>query len=699
MKIKHGLFFGFAVMLIAVIFAFTGCSNPAGGSSSTSDITYTAKADGSATVSSSKIDFVFSADVTGLTAAQITISGSPGAADKGNLTGSGKNWSLSITTTTAGEAKVSIKKDGIESGAKSITLYKAGGGPSDKVVKPTASPAAGEVASGTEITLSTTTAGATIYYTTDDSTPSASSTEYDSDSKPVINADTTLKVIAVKTGMDDSEVLTAAYTITGPAKVAKPTASPAAGEVASGTEIILATTTPGATIYYTTDDSAPSVSSTEYDSDSKPVINANTTIKAIAVKDGMTNSDVLTVAYTVPAPTFTVTDVTITAENGAIPDENERIYMEKNDSLQLSATVTGTGDFAQTVTWSIITNGIALGTSISDDGLLTVARMETKTSLAVRATSTVDPTKSGLRSIYFTLRETNLKTRFEITSTGTQGVTATFNAVHAYLQSKTPAEVVSEGKIKVGDYIDLESLSIQGYPTNIEENGSVTIRANQDITPSSLPFPGYEGKLLRLIGVGINSFNANGAFTGNDNGSDAHIVFQFQNIPVKRTMEATLTNANGYFGSQMRTYLLNRFYVGLREAGVPMNEIVWAPKRYVANKGGGEGTTPELIEDKIWLPTEWEMAGTGEYSDPVCETEENQARLEYYTNNSEEDNSKSRAKYNASSIRTNYWLATPSKSNTDAFCEIYYYPTSGNSPNAATGANSMGGVAPAFCVK
>jgi hypothetical protein len=88
------------------------------------------------------------------------------------------------------------------------------------VAKPTASPAVGAVPSGTTITLSTATAGATIYYTTNGSTPTTASTRYTS---PIsITAATTFKAIAVKSGMANSNVLTAAYTIiipTGTAKV------------------------------------------------------------------------------------------------------------------------------------------------------------------------------------------------------------------------------------------------------------------------------------------------------------------------------------------------------------------------------------------------------------------------------------------------------------------------------------------------
>jgi hypothetical protein len=75
-----------------------------------------------------------------------------------------------------------------------------------------------------------------------------------------------------------------------------------AGAVDVGTAITLTTTTPGAEIFYTVNGDTPTAASTKYEDSSKPTITANTTIKAIAVKDGMTNSDVLEAAYTVNAP-------------------------------------------------------------------------------------------------------------------------------------------------------------------------------------------------------------------------------------------------------------------------------------------------------------------------------------------------------------------------------------------------------------
>ena len=85
--------------------------------------------------------------------------------------------------------------------------------------------------------------------------------------------------------------------------VATPTANPAAGEVTRGTTVSLSTTTAGAEIWYSTDGSTPSkdgTGSTKYESPI-PVMSA-VTIKAIAVKDGITSSGILEVSYTTTIP-------------------------------------------------------------------------------------------------------------------------------------------------------------------------------------------------------------------------------------------------------------------------------------------------------------------------------------------------------------------------------------------------------------
>lgn len=94
--------------------------------------------------------------------------------------------------------------------------YYAGEEEEDPVVEtvatPAISPASGEVASGTEISISCTTDGATIYYTLDGTTPSASNgAKYTAPFALTANA--TVSAIAILDGFNDSEVATATFTI------------------------------------------------------------------------------------------------------------------------------------------------------------------------------------------------------------------------------------------------------------------------------------------------------------------------------------------------------------------------------------------------------------------------------------------------------------------------------------------------------
>ena len=169
----------------------------------------------------------------------------------------------------------------------------------ETVVKPTAQPAGGDVFGPQSITLATTTTGAAIYYTIDGKEPTTASTAY---TAPItFTASTTIKAFAVKDGMNDSDVLVAAYNV-GKGTVATPTASPAPGNLYFVTQnVTLTSATEGAAIYYTIDNSTPTASSTPY---TAPIsVSTTTTIKAIAVKEGWNNSGVLTAAYSFQAST------------------------------------------------------------------------------------------------------------------------------------------------------------------------------------------------------------------------------------------------------------------------------------------------------------------------------------------------------------------------------------------------------------
>lgn len=162
-----------------------------------------------------------------------------------------------------------------------------------------------DVKSGTYTTVKTVhltcdTPSSTIYYTTDGSTPTTASSVYTS--ALTISTNTTLKAFATATGMTNSVVRTANYTIALPAGA--PVYSSSTGYYSSAFTVTITSSTPGATIYYTTDGSTPTTSSAIYSGG--VTISATTTLKAIATASGFSQSAATTAVYTIgpAAPTF-----------------------------------------------------------------------------------------------------------------------------------------------------------------------------------------------------------------------------------------------------------------------------------------------------------------------------------------------------------------------------------------------------------
>ncbi len=172
------------------------------------------------------------------------------------------------------------------------------------VSPPSFSVAAGSYGPAQTVVLASTTTGALLYYTTDGSTPSASSTPY---SGPVsVSTSQTVRAIATKQDYIDSTVSSATYTING--TVATPTFSVAAGAYGPAQTVAISTTTNGATIHYTVDGSTPTTSSAVYSS--ALTVSSSQTVRAIGVKQYFSNSSVASAAYTIngsaAAPTFSV---------------------------------------------------------------------------------------------------------------------------------------------------------------------------------------------------------------------------------------------------------------------------------------------------------------------------------------------------------------------------------------------------------
>ena len=154
--------------------------------------------------------------------------------------------------------------------------------------------------SGANATITTSAVGSTtIRYTLDGSNPTASTGTVYSSTIDLANNGTspvTIKAVTVRNG-NASDVSTQVVILTLPVPTITVDAS-------AGTASISATS--GATIYYTTNGSTPTTSSTRY-TGSLSGLTAMTTIKAIAVKDGWYDSPVASELVTIPSGVNTTT--------------------------------------------------------------------------------------------------------------------------------------------------------------------------------------------------------------------------------------------------------------------------------------------------------------------------------------------------------------------------------------------------------
>lgn len=209
---------------------------------------------------------------------------------------------------------------------------------------PVFSPTGGVFSSSINVTMTCVTAGATIRYTTDGSVPVSTSTVY---SAPVaLTTGVTLRARAFAAGYADSAVRSATYTIDTEGTVQPPAFTPNGGAFANFTSVAIASSTEGATNYYTLDGSEPSLASASCTNGYAVALTTSCTVKAFAIKAGSTPSTTNSAVFTFtaaeptmsPAPgayasavTVTLSSVTSGAQiryttNGSEPDGASTLY-------------------------------------------------------------------------------------------------------------------------------------------------------------------------------------------------------------------------------------------------------------------------------------------------------------------------------------------------------------------------------------
>ena len=149
----------------------------------------------------------------------------------GTVTLTDNQLGYTLTATTPNETASFLA-----SGTQTIAL--SGSTSTSPAATPTFSPASGTYTTIQSVTISDTTSGATIYYTTNGTAPTTGSTPY---SGPItVSSTETIEAIAIASGYSQSAAVTAAYTINLPA--ATPSFSPAAGTYASAQSVTISDT-------------------------------------------------------------------------------------------------------------------------------------------------------------------------------------------------------------------------------------------------------------------------------------------------------------------------------------------------------------------------------------------------------------------------------------------------------------------------
>ncbi len=214
-----------------------------------------------------------------------------------------------------------------------------------QVTTPQITPAATTHSTPQTITIGGVNVGAVLYYTTDDSEPTQSSTIYSSPFSLTKNA--TIKARAYLTDWDPSAIKTVSYELITPT----PTLSHSAGTYQAPITVSLSGAS-GTSLYCTQDGSTPSASSTPY---TAPIsVTTTRTIRCIALRSGWSESTDITSEYTitgtVQAPTINLSGGQYSSEQSitVTPQSGSTVYYTTDGSAPTESDTEVTGAIAVT---------------------------------------------------------------------------------------------------------------------------------------------------------------------------------------------------------------------------------------------------------------------------------------------------------------------------------------------------------------
>jgi Legume lectin domain/Chitobiase/beta-hexosaminidase C-terminal domain len=257
-------------------------------------------------------------------------------------------------------------------GSGTVSVYGLLAG-SQTAAAPLFNPAGTSFATTISVTITDTTTGATIYYTTDGSTPTSASTKYTG--TITVSSTETITAIATATGFINSPPALQTYTST--TQTAAPTFNPPAGTYAGTQSVTLSDSTAASKIYYTVDGSTPTPNAGTTKLYSAPIsIAQTTTVKAIATST-LTNSPVATAAYTIgpAAPTinfpngFAAAQGTSMTFNGSTDLDDSRLQLTNGGMNEASSAFYNTPVNIQSFTTTFT---MQLSNAVSDGMTFTI---------------------------------------------------------------------------------------------------------------------------------------------------------------------------------------------------------------------------------------------------------------------------------------------------------------------------------------
>jgi len=291
---------------------------------------------------------------------------------------SGMACSLSViftpSTSAAESATLTVTDNSGGAAGTTQTISLTGTGTNTPTVAtPLIAPPSGTFNTIQTVTITDATNSATIYYTINGTTPSASSTKYTG--AFMVSVSGMVQAIAEKTGLQNSAIAQVNYTMQIPT-TPTPTFTPAGGTIGAGQTVTISDSGPApVAIYYTTDGSTPSTSSTTCTAPCPVVVSttsgATETINAIAVSPGIFTSAVGSATYmTTGSFTFTATATNPMVsgfKTGATTIGSQTnpatSGVTGSDSITVTYAITPTGGFDAPITISVTSTSTPAGST------------------------------------------------------------------------------------------------------------------------------------------------------------------------------------------------------------------------------------------------------------------------------------------------------------------------------------------------